>query len=100
MKSSILVQLIVPAAAEWAGGSRGGGGGRPGEDVYRAPELARDGGRRGPEDPEPLMYDRDTLVDGVGGRMEDEEDATDEADDGGLTGVLLLKGKKSFKVLK
>lgn len=44
------------AAAEWAGPwSRGGGGGRPGEDVYRAPELARDGGRRGPEDTEPLM---------------------------------------------
>lgn len=44
------------AAAEWAGPcSRGGGGGRPGEGVNRAPELALDGGRRGPEDPEPLM---------------------------------------------
>lgn len=48
------------------------------------PELARDGGRRGPEDAEPL-------AEGVGGLMEDEEDPTAEADDGGLTGVLLLK---------
>lgn len=30
-------------------------------------------------------------MEGVGGRMEDEEDPTDEADDGGLTGVLLLR---------
>lgn len=51
------------------------------------PELARDGGRRGPEDAEPL-------AEGVGGLMEDEEDPTAEADDGGFTGVLLLKGEK------
>lgn len=57
-----------------------------------APELVRDGGRRGPEDPEPLMKDREKLAEGVGGRMEDAEDATDEADDGGLPGVL-LRGK-------
>lgn len=81
------VLFTVPAAAEWAGPwSRGGGGGRPGEDANRFPELARDGGRRGPEDAEPL-------VEGVGGRMEDEEDATVEADEGGLTGVLLLRQK-------
>lgn len=43
------------AFAEWDGPcSRGGGGGRPGEEVNSAPELARDGGRRGPEDPELL----------------------------------------------
>lgn len=35
------------------------------------------------------MYGRDTLVDGVGGRIE--EDAMDDADEVGLTGVLLLK---------
>lgn len=51
-----------------------------------APELARDGGRWGPEDAEPL-------AEGVGGLMEDEEDPTAEAD-GGFTGVLLLKGGK------
>lgn len=74
---------------EWAGPwSRGGGGGRPGEDVNKFPELARDGGRRGPEDAEPL-------VEGVGGRMEDEEDATAEADEGGLTGVLLLRREET-----
>lgn len=33
-------------------------------------------------------------MEGVGGRMEDEEDATDEADDGVLTGVLLLKERR------
>lgn len=72
------------AAAEWAGPvSRGGGGGRPGEDVNSVPELARDGGRRAPEDAEPL-------AEGVGGLMEDEEDPTAEADDTGFTGVLLL----------
>lgn len=65
--------------------------------MNRAPELARDGGRRGPEDTEPLMKESDTLVEGVGGRMEDEEDATDEADEGGLTGVLLLRRKKAQK---
>lgn len=55
VKSSV-PPCTVPAAAELAGPcSRGGGGGRPGEDVNRAPELARDGGRRGPEDPELLM---------------------------------------------
>lgn len=58
--------------------------------MNRAPALARDVGRRGPEDPDPRMKGRETLVDGVGGRMEDREDATDEAEDGGLTGVLLL----------
>lgn len=64
--------------------------------MKRGPELARDGGLRGPEDPEPLKGS-DTLVEGVGGRMEDEEGATDEADEGGLTGVLLLrKDRKSF----
>lgn len=83
--------FMVPAAAEWAGPwSRGGGGGRPGEDVNSVPELARDGGRRGPEDAEPL-------AEGVGGLMEDEEDPTAEADDGGFTGVLLLKTKNSLK---
>lgn len=45
----------VPAAVELAGGSRGGGGGRPGEDVKKDPELAREGGRRGPEEPEPRL---------------------------------------------
>lgn len=81
--------FTVPAAAEWAGPcSRGGGGGRPGEDVNSAPELARDGGRRGPEDAEPL-------VEGVGGRMVD-EDATAGADEGGLTGVLLLRRKEEL----
>lgn len=60
--------------------------------MNKAPELARDGGRRGPEDPEGLKGS-DTLVEGVGGRMEDEEDAIDEADEGGLTGVLLLRRK-------
>lgn len=75
----------IPAPAEWVGPwRRGGGGGRPGEDVKRVAELVRDGGRRGPEDAE-------TLVEGVGGRMEDEEDATAEVDEGGLTGVLLLR---------
>lgn len=79
---------MVPAAAEWVGPvSRGGGGGRPGEDVNSVPELARDGGRRAPEDAEPL-------AEGVGGLMEDEEDPTAEADDTGFTGVLLLKKKK------
>lgn len=83
------ILFIVPAAAEWAGPwSRGGGGGRPGEDVNSVPELARDGGRRGPEDAEPL-------AEGVGGLMEDEEDPTAEADDGGLTGVLLLKTRNN-----
>lgn len=52
--------------------------------MNRAPELAREGGRRGPEV-------AGTLVEGVGGRMEDEEVATAEADEGGLTGVLLLR---------
>lgn len=85
----VAVLFTVPAAAEWAGPwSRGGGGGRPGEDANRFPELARDGGRRGPEDAEPL-------AEGVGGRMEDEEDATVEADEGGLTGVLLLRKKEA-----
>lgn len=56
--------------------------------MNRVPELARDGGRRGPEDAGPL-------VEGVGGRMEDEEDATAEADKGGLTGVLLLRRKET-----
>lgn len=80
--------FALPAAAEWAGPwSRGGGGGRPGEDVNSVPELARDGGRRGPEDAEPL-------AEGVGGLMEDEEDPTAEADDGGFTGVLLLEEEK------
>lgn len=80
--------FTVPAAAEWAGlWSKGGGGGRPGEDVNRAPELAREGGRIGPEVAE-------TLVEGVGGRMEDVEVATAEADEGGLTGVLLLRRKE------
>lgn len=51
------------------------------------PELPRDGGRRGPEDAEPL-------AEGVGGLMEDEEDPTAEADDGGFTGVLLLKEER------
>lgn len=75
----------IPAPAEWVGPwRRGGGGGRPGEDVNRVAELVRDGGRRGPEDAE-------ILVEGVGGRMEDEEDATAEVDEGGLTGVLLLR---------
>lgn len=32
-------------------------------------------------------------MEGVGGRIEDEEDATVEADEGGLTGVLLLRKK-------
>lgn len=83
--------FMVPAAAEWAGPvSRGGGGGRPGEDVNSVPELARDGGRRAPEDAEPL-------AEGVGGLMEDEEDPTAEADDTGFTGVLLLKKKKKKK---
>lgn len=83
--------FLAPGAAEWAGPcSRGGGGGRPGEDVNSAPELARDGGRRGPEEAEPL-------AEGVGGLMEEEEDPTAEADDGGFTGVLLLKTKNSQK---
>lgn len=56
--------------------------------MNRVPELARDGGRRGPEDAEPL-------AEGVGGRMEDEDDATAEADEGGLTGVLLLRRKET-----
>lgn len=78
--------FTVPAAVEFVGPCRrGGGGGRPGEDVNSAPELVLDGGRRGPEDPEPLLKEE-----GVGGRMEDDEDATDEVDEGGLTGVLLL----------
>lgn len=94
-QSKVAFQFTVPAAVEWAGPcSRGGGGGRPGEGVNRAPELARDGGLRGPEDPEPLKKGSGTLVEGVGGRIEDEEDATDEADEGGLTGVLLLRIKK------
>lgn len=67
---------------------RGGGGGRPGEEENSAPELAREGGLRGNDELEPLMYGRDTLVDGVGGRIE--EDAMDDADEVGLTGVLLL----------
>lgn len=54
--------------------------------MNRAPELARDGGRRGPE----VAW---TLVEGVGGRMEDVEVATAEADEGGLTGVLLLRNR-------
>lgn len=70
--------------------SRGGGGGRPGDEVKSAPALAREGGLRGSEEPEPLTYGRDTLVEGVGGRMEDEAEAMDDADDVGLTGVLLL----------
>lgn len=88
--------LTIPAAVEWEGTcSRGGGGGRPGEEVNRAPEPARDGGRRGPEDPEPLIRDRDTLVEGVGGRMEDEDEAA-EQEAGGLTEVLPLESKVSF----
>lgn len=79
----------VPAAAGWAGPwSSGGGGGRPGEDANSGPELARDGGRRGPEDAEPL-------ADGVGGLMEDAEEPTAEADDGGFRGVPLLTTKTS-----
>lgn len=70
--------------------SRGGGGGRPGDEVKSAPALAREGGLRGSTEPEPLTYGRDTLVEGVGGRMEDEAEAMDDADDVGLTGVLLL----------
>lgn len=58
--------------------------------MNRAPELARDGGRRGPE----VAW---TLVEGVGGRMEDVEVATAEADEGGLTGVLLLGRRKKEK---
>lgn len=89
----VALWLSVPAAVEWAGPcSRGGGGGRPGEDVNRVPELARDGGRRAPEDAEPL-------VEGVGGRLEDEADATAEVDEGGLTGVLLLRRKETEKIL-
>lgn len=86
--------FLVPAAAEWAGPwNRGGGGGRPGEDANSAPELARDGGRWGPEDAEPL-------AEGVGGLMEDEEDPTAEAEDAGFTGVLLLKTKKNSQESK
>lgn len=81
----------LPAAVELAGGSRGGGGGRPGEGVNMAPELAREGGRMGPEEPEPRLYGRETLVEGVGGRIEDDEEVTDE---GGLTGVLLLRRQR------
>lgn len=55
-----------------------------------APALALEGGLRGSEEPEPLTYGRDTLVEGVGGRMEDEAEAMDDPDDVGLTGVLLL----------
>lgn len=54
--------------------------------MNKAPELARDGGRRGPD----VAW---TLVEGVGGRMEDVEVVTAEADEGGLTGVLLLEKK-------
>lgn len=57
--------------------------------MNRAPEFARDGGRRGPE----AAW---TLAEGVGGRMEDVEVATAEAEEGGLTGVLLL-GEKQTK---
>lgn len=63
---------------------RGGGGGRPGEGVKRALGLGREEGRSTPvpDGPRPA----DTLVDGVGGRINDEE--ADE--DGGLVEVLLL----------
>lgn len=70
--------------------NRGGGGGRPGDEVKSAPALAREGGLRGSKEPEPLTYGRDTLVEGVGGRMEDEAEAMDDADDVGLTAVLLM----------
>jgi hypothetical protein len=36
------------------------------------------------------MRDSDTLAEGVGGRMEDEEEAADEADNSGLAEVVLL----------
>lgn len=88
--------FAVPASVGWAVPcSRGGGGGRPGEDVNNAPELVRDGGRRGPEDPEPLEKGRETLAEGGGGRMEDEDVPTDEADGWGLTGVLLPPRKQT-----
>lgn len=35
-------------------------------------------------------------MEGVGGRIDDEDDATAEADEGGLTGVLLLKERKGI----
>lgn len=72
---------------------RGGGGGRPGEGAKRAPGLGREDGRRTPAPDGPRTPD--TLVEGVGGRIDDEE--ADE--DGGLTEVLFLINKQTYKAL-
>lgn len=70
---------------------RGGGGGSPGEEVNREPE--REGGRRDPDDPGPLMRDIDIPVEGVGGRIDDNEEAAEE--DWGLTEVPFLRRVKT-----
>lgn len=53
-------------------------------------ELGRDGGRCGPVAPGPRPWESGTLMEGVGGRMDDEVTV---AEDGGLTEVLLLLDK-------
>lgn len=58
--------------------------------MNRAPEPARDGGRRGLEGPEGLMRDIGILEEGVGGRMEDADEAADVPDEGSLSEVPLL----------
>lgn len=58
-----------------------------------APEPAREGGRRDTDDPGPLIRDIDILEEGVGGRIDNEEEAAEE--DGGLTDVPFLRREKS-----
>lgn len=78
------VEWNVPAEERGDTCRRGGGGGRPGGGVKSAPGLGRDEGRStpdGPDGPRPAG----TLVEGVGGRIDEEVD-----EDGVLTEVLVL----------
>lgn len=48
--------------------------------MYIPPEPARDGGRMGPDDPGRRRRGMDILVEGVGGRMLEAEEAADGAE--------------------
>lgn len=95
------VECHIPAEERGDTCKRGGGGGRPGGGVKSAPGLGRDEGRStpdGPDGPRPAG----TLVEGVGGRID--EEGADE--DGVLTEVLFLilqkkkRGKKQHAKIR